>query len=151
MKNDEFLVITLKHVSGLRVVVNHPRTLNLCAIAHENSHKTRKHRVLGHISRICNGSYRHANPLGTQKLWAINHENGHKHENDKFLVITLKHVSGRKVAVNRPGTPKLRAIAHENGHKTRKKRVSSLISQTCKGSYEACKSAWNPKTMGNNS
>ena len=64
-----------------------------------------------------------------------------KHENDEFLVITLKHVSGLKVDVNRPGTPKQWAIDHENVHKTRKQRVSGHISQTGKGSYEACKSA----------
>jgi hypothetical protein len=64
-----------------------------------------------------------------------------KHENDEFLVITLKNVSGLNVVVNRPRTPKMREIAHENSHKTRKRRVSYHISQTCKGSYEACKSA----------
>ena len=37
MKNDEFLVIPLKHVSGLRVVVNHPGTLKLWAITHETA------------------------------------------------------------------------------------------------------------------
>ena len=72
-----------------------------------------------------------------------------KYENDEFLGITLKHVL--KVALNSPRTIKLWAIAHENGHKTRKRRVSGHISQTGKGSYEACKSAWNPQTMGNNS
>jgi hypothetical protein len=64
-----------------------------------------------------------------------------KHENDEFLVITVKHVSGLNVVVNLPGTPKQWAIDHENGHKTRKRRVSGHISQTGKGSYEACKSA----------
>ena len=39
-ENDEFLVITLKHVSGLRIVVNPPRAPKLCAIAHGNGHKT---------------------------------------------------------------------------------------------------------------
>jgi hypothetical protein len=49
-ENDEFLVIPLKHVSGLEVAVNLPRTIKLWAIAHENSHNTRKLRVLDHIS-----------------------------------------------------------------------------------------------------
>src|SRR3954469_9352064 len=111
-ENEEFLVITLKHVSCLKVVVNHPRTIKLWEIAHENSNKTRKLRVLGHISQTRNGSYRPSNPTRTQKLWVIAHENCHKTRNDEFLVISLKHVSV---------------------------------------SYEACKSAWNPKTMGNNS
>jgi hypothetical protein len=94
---------------------------------------------------------RHANPLGTQKLWAIIMKMTIKHEINDFLVITLKHVSRLKVVVNRPITIKLWEIAHENGHKTRKRRVSGHISQTCKGSNEACKSAWNPKTMSNKS
>ena len=74
-----------------------------------------------------------------------------KHENDEFLVITLKHVSGLTSHANRVGTPKLWAIAHENSHKMRKLQVLGHISPTCKGSYEACKSAWNPKTVGNRS
>ena len=101
-ENDEFLVINLKHVTGLTCL---------------------------------------ASPTSTQILWEITHENGHKLENDEFLVITLKHVSGLNIVVNLPGTPKQWAIDHENGHKTRKRRVSGHISQTGKGSYEACKSA----------
>ena len=38
-ENAEFLVITLKHVSFLKVVVNRPRTIKLWAIAHENGQK----------------------------------------------------------------------------------------------------------------
>ena len=41
-ENDEFLGITLKHVPGLKVALNSPRTIKLWAIAHENDHKTRK-------------------------------------------------------------------------------------------------------------
>ena len=44
-ENDEFLVITLKHVSFLKVAVNRPRTIKLWAIAHENNHKSGKLRV----------------------------------------------------------------------------------------------------------
>src|SRR4051812_9540827 len=101
-ENDEFLVMTLKHVRAFT---------------------------------------RHANPPRTQKLWAKLIKMTIKHENDEFLVMTLKHVSGFKVIVNLSGTPKLWAIDHENGHITRKRRVSGHISQTCKGSYEACKLA----------
>src|SRR3954463_15248945 len=111
-ENDDFLVISLKHV-----------------------------RVL----------MRQENPPGTRILWGITHENGHKHENDEFSDITHKHVTGLQVVVNRPVTPKLWAIAHEKGNKTQKQRVYGHYCQTCKGSYEACKSAWNPKTAGNNS
>ena len=55
-ENDEFLVITLKHVLGLRIVVNPPRVPKQCPIAHENGRKTRKRRVFGHISQTCIGS-----------------------------------------------------------------------------------------------
>src|SRR3954464_8594877 len=71
-----------------------------------------------------------------------------KHENEVFLVISLKHVSGLKAIVNLPRTPKLWAKDHENGHITRKRRVSGHISQTCKGSYEACKSSENQNYVG---
>jgi hypothetical protein len=38
-KNDEFLVMPLKHVLSVIGLVNHPGTPKLWAIAHENSHK----------------------------------------------------------------------------------------------------------------
>jgi hypothetical protein len=38
-KNDEFLVMPLKHVLSVMGVINHPGTPKLWAIAHENSHK----------------------------------------------------------------------------------------------------------------
>ena len=38
-KNDEFLVITIKHVSGLKVVIDHPGTPKLWAIGNENGQK----------------------------------------------------------------------------------------------------------------
>jgi hypothetical protein len=50
-ENDEFLVINLKHVLGLTVVVNRPRTPELWAIAHENGHKERKRQGFGHNSQ----------------------------------------------------------------------------------------------------
>ena len=37
-ENDEFLVVTLKHVSGLRVIRNLFETIKLWAIAHEDGH-----------------------------------------------------------------------------------------------------------------
>ena len=52
-ENDEFLGITLKQVPGLKVALNSPRTIKLWEIAHEKNHKTRKLRVLGHISPTC--------------------------------------------------------------------------------------------------
>ena len=50
-ENDEFLVITLKHVSGLTVVVNRPRIAKLWGIPGENGHKAQKHRVFCHKSQ----------------------------------------------------------------------------------------------------
>ena len=38
-ENNEFLVITLKHVSSITVVINRPRTPKLWAIAHETATK----------------------------------------------------------------------------------------------------------------
>src|SRR3954464_13157821 len=77
-ENDEFLGITIKHVPGLKVALNSPRTIKLWAIAHENGHKTRKRRVSGHIFPTCIRSEGHFNRPRTPKLWAIAHENGHK-------------------------------------------------------------------------
>ena len=56
-ENDEFLIITLKHVLGLKISVNGPRIRKLWAISHENGHKTQKRRDANHISQICNESY----------------------------------------------------------------------------------------------
>ena len=41
-ENDKFWVISLQHVSGLKVVVNSPGTPKLWAITHENGPKTQK-------------------------------------------------------------------------------------------------------------
>ena len=129
-KNDYFLAIPLKYV-------NRPRTAKLWAIAHENGHKTRKQRVLGHARKNVLGFTFVVNHPGIPKLWAITHENGDKTQKDEFLIITLKHV-------NRHGTPKLWALSHENGHKTQNGRLFGQTSQSCK-------SPWNTKTVGNKS
>jgi hypothetical protein len=49
-KNDEFLVMSLKHVLSVMGLVKHPRMPKLCAIAHENGPKTQKQRVFGHAT-----------------------------------------------------------------------------------------------------
>ena len=108
-------------------------------------------RVSGHIPQTRKGSYEAWKSAWNPILWAIVHENHHKNENDEFLVISLKHVRVLTRHANPPGTQKLWAIARENSHKTRNLQVLGHISPTCKGSYEACKSAWNPKTVGNSS
>src|SRR3954465_4809285 len=77
-KNDEFLVITLKHVDLLGI-------LKLSALAHENGHKTRKWHVFGHalkhVSRLTVVLKRDGIPI----LWAITHENGHKTQKRRVL------------------------------------------------------------------
>src|SRR3954470_11764422 len=77
-ENDEFLGITLKHVPGLKVALNSPRTIKPWAIAHENGHKTRKRRVSGHIFQHVSCLKVVVNRPRTSKLWALAHENGHK-------------------------------------------------------------------------
>jgi formamidopyrimidine-DNA glycosylase len=74
-----------------------------------------------------------------------------KRKNDEFFVIPLKNVLSVMNPVNQPGTPKLWAIAHENGPKTQKRQVFGRASQTCKECQGPCKSAQNPKTVGNSS
>jgi hypothetical protein len=77
-KNDEFLVMPLKHVLSVIGLVNHPRTPKLWAIAHKNSHKRKNDEFLvmsiKHVLRFM-GLVSHP---GTPKLWAIAHENGPK-------------------------------------------------------------------------
>ena len=77
-ENNEFLVISLKHVSGLTGHENRPGAPKLRAIAHENGHKTRKRQVFGHKYQTCTGSYRNVNRHETSKLWAKTHDNSHK-------------------------------------------------------------------------
>src|SRR3954471_24158211 len=75
---DKCLVITLKHVLGLKVVVHRPRTLKLWAIADENGHKTQKRRLFVITLEHVSGLTVIVNSPRTPKLWAIAHENGHK-------------------------------------------------------------------------
>ena len=150
-ENDEFLVISLKHISGLTVDRDRPGTPKSWAIAHENGHKTWKRRVFIITLKHVSGVTVVVNSPGTQKLWAISHENGHKTRNRPLFGISLKHVSrltGHKILL---GTTKLCAIAHKNGHKTWKRQVFRHNSQTCIVSYGRCKLPSNPKTVGNSS
>jgi hypothetical protein len=52
-KNDEFLVMPLKHVLSVMDLVNHSGTPKLWAISHENGPKMQKRRVFGHASEKC--------------------------------------------------------------------------------------------------
>jgi hypothetical protein len=61
-RNDEFLVMPLKHVLSDMDLVNHSGTRKLWAIAHENGPKMQKRRVFGHASQTCaecHGPYCH--------------------------------------------------------------------------------------------
>ena len=130
-ENDKLLVITLKHVSGLKVDVNCLGTIKQWAIAHENGHKMRR---LGHVSPTSIESYGRCKSPGTPKLWEILMTTVIKRENDEFLVISIKHVTGLTGLANPLGTQKQWEITHENGQKTRKRRVFGHNSQTCIGS-----------------
>jgi hypothetical protein len=83
-KNNEFLVMPLKHVLSVMDLINHSRTPKLWAIAHENGSKTQKRLVfimpLKHVLIVMG----RVNHRGTPKLWAIAHKNGHKRKNDGF-------------------------------------------------------------------
>ena len=70
-ENDEFLVITLKHVSVPMGHANPPRTSKMWPIAHK---KAIKHEN-GEILVI---PLQPVNRLGSPKLRAIAHENGNK-------------------------------------------------------------------------
>ena len=84
-RNNEFLVITLKHVSGLTGHANPHGTSKLREIAYENGHKTQKCRVFGQALKHVSGHTVIFNRLRTPKLWAKTHENGHKTQKRRFL------------------------------------------------------------------
>jgi hypothetical protein len=77
-KDDEFLVMPLKHVLSLTGLVNHPRTPKLWAIAHENGHKSKNNEFLVMPLKHVQSVMVLVNHPGTPKLWAIAHENGPK-------------------------------------------------------------------------
>src|SRR5215216_3956282 len=77
-ENDEFLGITLKHVPGLKVALNSPRTIKLWAIAHETAIKQENDEFLVICFQHVSGRKVNVNRPSTPKPWAIAHENGHK-------------------------------------------------------------------------
>ena len=77
-ENDKFMVITLKHVSGLMVVKNRTITPKPWAIAHENSYKRENNEFLVISLKPVSGLMVVVNRLGTRKLWVITRKNGHK-------------------------------------------------------------------------
>jgi hypothetical protein len=52
-KNDEFLVMPLKHVLSVMDHVNHYGNTKLWAIGHGNGPKMQKQQVFGHASQKC--------------------------------------------------------------------------------------------------
>src|SRR3954465_14701822 len=80
-ENDNFLVIPLKHVSGLTVVVNHPGTPKIWSITHGNDHKSKKDDIF--IIPL-----KYVNRPGTQKLWSITHGNDHKNKKRQHFLHT---------------------------------------------------------------
>jgi hypothetical protein len=77
-KNDEFLVMSLKHVLNFMGLVNPPGTPKLWAIAHKNGPKCKNDKFLVMPIKDVLSVMGLVNHLGTQKLWAIAHENGPK-------------------------------------------------------------------------
>jgi hypothetical protein len=77
-KNDEFLVMPLKHVLSVMGHVNHPGTPKLWAIAHENGHKHKNDEFLVMSLKHVLGVIDLVNQPETPKPWAIVHENGPK-------------------------------------------------------------------------
>src|SRR5215216_3659639 len=85
-KNDEFLVITLKHILGPTIVVNPPRTPNLWAISQKKAVKRKNNLFLVITLKLVSGLTCHAKPPSTPKLWGIAHENGHKTRKSQVFV-----------------------------------------------------------------
>jgi hypothetical protein len=77
-KNDEFLVMPLKHVLGVIDLLNQPKTPKLWATVHENGHKRKNDEFLvmslKHVLSVM-GLVNHPR---TPKLWAIALENALK-------------------------------------------------------------------------
>src|SRR4051812_22410552 len=108
-----FLFITLNTCIGSYGPCNPPRTLKLCAITHENDHRTRKRQLFGHTTQTCIRPYGWCKSPWNTKIWSITHGNDHKSKKDDIFIIPLKYV-------NCLGTLILWAITHAYGQKTRK-------------------------------
>jgi hypothetical protein len=77
-KNNEFLVMPLKHVLSVMDLENHTETPKLWAIVHKNSHKRKNNVFLVMALKHVLSVLVLVNHPGTPKLWAIAHENGPK-------------------------------------------------------------------------
>ena len=68
-ENFEFLVIYLKHVTGLTGLENPTGTQKLWAITHEISHTHEEYKFLGITLKHVSGLKVVGNRLGSPKLW----------------------------------------------------------------------------------
>jgi hypothetical protein len=77
-KNDEFLVMSLKHILSVMDLVSHPGIPILWAVAHENGHRCKnKEFFVVHLQNVQTVIFL-VNLHGTPKQWAITHQNGPK-------------------------------------------------------------------------
>jgi hypothetical protein len=77
-KNNEFLVMPLKHVLSVIDLVNQPETPKLWAIVHKNGHKRKNNEFLVMPLKHVLSVMVLVNHPETPKLWAIAHDNGPK-------------------------------------------------------------------------
>ena len=91
-ENDDFLVIPLKHVSGITSHANRPGSQKIWAIAHENGHKSITLQVFGPNSQIVSSHTGHANRPGNPKQWAIAHENDNKKRKRRVFWSSLSNI-----------------------------------------------------------
>ena len=77
-ENYVFLVINLKHVTGLTCLASPTGTQILREITHENGHKHENDEFLVITLKQVSGLKVVINRPGNPKLLAIAHENGHK-------------------------------------------------------------------------
>src|SRR3954464_11188030 len=85
-RKQKVFVHALKHVSGLKVILNRPRTTKLLSITHENGHKTQNRQVFGDALKHVSGLTIVVNRPRTPKLWAISHENSHQMKKQRVFV-----------------------------------------------------------------
>jgi hypothetical protein len=104
-KNEEFLVMPLKHVLSVMGLVNHPGIPKLWAIAHEKGHKHKNDEFLvmslEHVLSVM-GLYITPEPQNCGHM-----RTALKRKNDEFLVMSPKHVLSVMGLLNHHRTPKL--------------------------------------------
>jgi hypothetical protein len=77
-KNDEFLVMPVKHVLSVMGLENHPGNPKLWTISHKTAQKCKNVRFLVIPLKHLVSVMGLVNHLGNPKQWAIAHENGPK-------------------------------------------------------------------------